>query len=295
MQRYVPGPHAGEDVGSAGWKNLAEQLGSDHCILETTLREAGYTRRTGTAKITDWDKWRKKKEKTKLNLADIEEWAADVTTSLRTFVTEVQLSEKTPAVDARLLHLWEARRGLTKRWKRKRHNKKIRTKIQEQTKVAEDHAVDLARNNWYRILDSIRGSLGTARSWRLLRALIDPTKTKSVTDSRKAELIWLPSDTEHIMDKLARRYLCLERVEETLEYLGREKSELNRPVSVAEFEYELGAMKKGTAPGPDTITAKLPYNLEEGELRKLVNHFNEHYWARGVTPACWKTAGIRFI
>ncbi|KAM7314198.1 hypothetical protein ISCGN_003983 [Ixodes scapularis] len=97
------------------------------------------------------------------------------------------------------------------------------------------------------------------------------------------------------MDQLARRYLCLERAEETLEYLGRENSELDRPVSVAEFEYELGAMKKGTAPGPDTITAKLLYNLEEGELGKLVNHFNEHYWARGVTPACWKTADIRFI
>ncbi|KAG0427162.1 hypothetical protein HPB47_025836 [Ixodes persulcatus] len=259
-----------KNVGSADWKNLAEQLGSNHCILETTLREAGYKRRTATAKITDWDKWRKKRENTNVHLADIEEWAADVTTSLRPFVTEVELSEKTPAVDARLLHLWEARRGLTKRWKRQRHNKKIRTKIQELTKVAEDHAVDLARNNWYGICDSIRGSLGTARSWRLLRALIDPTKTKSVTDSRIAELIYeLPSDTEQIMDQLARRYLCLERAEETLEYLGRENSELDRPVSVAEFEYELGAMKKGTAPGPDTITAKLLYNLEEGELRKL--------------------------
>lgn len=285
-----------KNVGSADWKNLAEQLGSDHCILETTLREAGYKRKTGTAKITDWDKWRKKREKTEVHLADIEEWAADVTTSLRPFVTEVELSEKTPAVDARLLHLWEARRGLTKRWKRQRHNKKIRTKIQELTKDAEDHAVDLARNNWYGICDSIRGSLGTARSWRLLRALIDPTKTKSVTDSRIAELIYeLPNDTEQIMDQLARRYLCLERAEETLEYLGCENSELDRPVSVAEFEYELGAMKKGTAPGPDTITAKLLYNLEEGELGKLVNHFNEHYWARGVTPACWKTADIRFI
>ncbi|KAG0444253.1 hypothetical protein HPB47_014002 [Ixodes persulcatus] len=194
-------------------------------------------------------------------------------------------SEKTPTVDARLLHLWEARRGLTKRWKRQRHNK-IRTKIQELTKVAEDHAVDLARNNWYGICDSIHGSLCTARSWHLLRALIDPTKTKSVTDSRIAELVYeLPSDTERIMDQLARNYLCLERAEETLEYLGRENSELDRPVSVAEFEYELGAMKRGTAPGPDTITAKLLYNLEEGELRKLVNHFNEHYRARGALGA----------
>ncbi|KAG0419415.1 hypothetical protein HPB47_004129 [Ixodes persulcatus] len=64
---------------------------------------------------------------------------------------EVNLSELTPAVNGRLLQLWEARRSLTKRGKRQLHKKKIHTEIQELTKLAEDHPVNLARDNWYRV------------------------------------------------------------------------------------------------------------------------------------------------
>lgn len=109
--------------------------------------------------------------------------------AIKPFVAEVELSEKTPAVDTRLLHLWEARRGLTRRWKKQRYNKKLRKRIQALTKLAEDYAVDLARKNWYGLCDSIRGSLGTAQAWRMLRALIDPSRAKAVTGGRLAELI----------------------------------------------------------------------------------------------------------
>lgn len=285
-----------KNVANAEWTNLMEQLGSDHCILETTIHESGYTRKTGKARITDWDRWRKQRGKGAASIENIEDWSSEVIASVKPFVAEVELSEKTPAVDTRLLHLWEARRGLTRRWKKQRYNKKLRKRIQALTKLAEDYAVDLARKNWYGLCDSIRGSLGTAQAWRMLRALIDPSRAKAVTGGRLAELIHkLPGDRKQIMDRLAERYLCLESTGEIVEYEGQENPELDRPITVAELEYELGVMRKGAAPGPDSLTAKLLYNLGEGDLKELVRHFNEHFWERGLTPDSWKVADIRFI
>lgn len=97
------------------------------------------------------------------------------------------------------------------------------------------------------------------------------------------------------MDRLAHRYLCLETATTVVEYKGRENPELDNPITVAELEYELGVMKKGSAPGPDSITTKLLYNLREEELAKLVTHFNEQFWERGCTPDSWKAADIRLI
>ncbi|KAG0424580.1 hypothetical protein HPB47_028206 [Ixodes persulcatus] len=259
-----------KNVANAEWTNLMEQLGSDHCILETTIHESGYTRKTGKARITDWDRWRKQRGKGAASIENIEDWSSEVIASVKPFVAEVELSEKTPAVDTRLLHLWEARRGLTRRWKKQRYNKKLRKRIQALTKLAEDYAVDLARKNWYGLCDSIRRSLGTAQAWRMLRALIDPSRAKAVTGGRLAELIHkLPGDCKQIMDQLAERYLCLESTGEIVEYEGQENPELDRPITVAELEYELGVMRKGAAPGPDSLTAKLLYNLGEGDLKEL--------------------------
>ncbi|XP_042145693.1 uncharacterized protein LOC120841033 [Ixodes scapularis] len=137
-----------KNVANAEWTNLMEQLGSDHCILETTIHESGYTRKTGKARITDWDRWRKQRGKGAASIESIEDWSSEVIASVKPFVAEVELSEKTPAMDTRLLHLWEARRGLARRWKKQRYNKKLRKRIQALTKLAEDYAVDLARKNW---------------------------------------------------------------------------------------------------------------------------------------------------
>ncbi|KAG0422086.1 hypothetical protein HPB47_002067 [Ixodes persulcatus] len=57
-------------------------------------------------------------------------------------------SYKDPDVDKHLLHLWEARQALTKRWKRQRHNKVLRKKIAELTAKAEEYAIKLASRNW---------------------------------------------------------------------------------------------------------------------------------------------------
>lgn len=38
--------------------------------------------------------------------------------------------------------------------------------------------MQLASANWYRFCDSFGGTLDTAKTWHILKAILDPTKTK---------------------------------------------------------------------------------------------------------------------
>lgn len=49
---------------------------------------------------------------------------------------------------------------------------------------AEEHATLLARQNWQQFSDSLNGTLSTARTWRILKALMDPNKT--ILENNKA-------------------------------------------------------------------------------------------------------------
>ncbi|KAG0443672.1 hypothetical protein HPB47_014655 [Ixodes persulcatus] len=151
---------------------------------------------------------------------------------------EIEPRDKTPDVDTHLLHLCEARRALTKRWKRQRHNRELRKRIQEITNKVEDHPGRLGKQNWYGRCDSLRGNLSTTQTWRLLRALIDPERTKSATSRRVAELIYkCQEDQDHILKRLVERFICLQLREEQMDYSGEENPEFDRPVTVGEFEY----------------------------------------------------------
>ncbi|KAG0438727.1 hypothetical protein HPB47_016908 [Ixodes persulcatus] len=221
-----------KNVESAEWRNLQGQLGSDHCILETIIHRRGFKRKLGKTKITDWDKWRKQRSGIPPTIENIEEWTKTISDSIKSFSTEVERTDKDPDVDKHLLHLWKARRALTKRWKRQRHNKVLRKKIAELTAKAEENAIKLASQNWYGVCDRIRGNLGSAQSWRLLRALIDPGKTKTATTNRLAELVFkIAEPQDRILDQLATRYLCLDPPVVQRDYEGRENPDLDRPIT----------------------------------------------------------------
>lgn len=90
-----------------------------------------------------------------------------------------------------LLHLWEARRSLSKRWKRQRLNRKLRLRIAAVTEEAAQYATQLAQTNWANFCGTLKGTLGTKRTWNLLRALLDPTSTKTHADTTTQKLIYL--------------------------------------------------------------------------------------------------------
>ncbi|KAH7957542.1 hypothetical protein HPB52_020019 [Rhipicephalus sanguineus] len=102
-----------KNIKYADWVNTEETLGSDHCILNTTIRTHPLAKPYGEAKLPDYTKFRQ----IYANSTPIEEqgyhaWSQQLVSTLRSTETQIKLSEATPAVDNHLLHLWAARRSL---------------------------------------------------------------------------------------------------------------------------------------------------------------------------------------
>lgn len=169
---------------------MLESLGSDHYIIKTQIGMAHVKRRIGTAKITDWDAFRQACDGHPLGaILSIEEWGNMLKERQSEYTKEIDRTEQIPEVDSRLLRLWEARQSLTKRWRRQKFNRKLKLKIAEITQKTEEYAEQLARANWQQFSNSLSGTLSTARTWSILKALLDPTKTKSENNKAIQRLV----------------------------------------------------------------------------------------------------------
>ncbi|KAH7931921.1 hypothetical protein HPB51_029603 [Rhipicephalus microplus] len=115
------------------WAKEDEGLGSDHSVIDITIRGSRYRAVLGKARITDWDKMKKftqeqeeaYEEESKLSerKQTYTEWARDQKKALQKFTQEIATTSQTPYVDARLTNMWAAQDSLTRRWKRQRRNK----------------------------------------------------------------------------------------------------------------------------------------------------------------------------
>ncbi|KAH9376211.1 hypothetical protein HPB48_004229 [Haemaphysalis longicornis] len=90
----------------------------------------------------------------------------------------IQLNTDIPVVDLHLSNLWEARRSLFKRWKRQKHNRKLKLEIAAITKKANQYGALLYRQNWDKACDQLQGNLSTKRTWHILRGLLDKNGQK---------------------------------------------------------------------------------------------------------------------
>ncbi|KAG0410015.1 hypothetical protein HPB47_012881 [Ixodes persulcatus] len=95
------------------------------------------------------------------------------------------LTDERQAADPHLLHLWEARRSLIKRWRRQKHNRTLKIRIARRTEEAADYAVDLMQQNWQQFCNSLQGTLGSAKTWSLLRHLLDFTKSNVIDEDMR--------------------------------------------------------------------------------------------------------------
>lgn len=193
---------------STCWRNREDNLGSDHMIIETTVQGPHYRRTLGEAKLTDWDAVRKKRnDDPHKPIDDIRTWAQDLTNDIIQHTKKIQTSDQIPAVDNHLLHLWEARRSLLRRWKRQRQNRKLRIRIANLNKEAAKYAAHLSQQNWHHTCDSLNGRLSTSKTWNLLRYLIDPSKSRgSASKTLQTILHQYPGSTEDLMETLKTRY-----------------------------------------------------------------------------------------
>ncbi|KAG0410284.1 hypothetical protein HPB47_012601 [Ixodes persulcatus] len=72
-------------------------------------------------------------------------WTERLVCDKNTYTETINLTTETPEVDRHLLHLWEARHGLIKRWKRQKLNRKLKKRIEAITVEALEYATQLAQ------------------------------------------------------------------------------------------------------------------------------------------------------
>ncbi|KAH6932486.1 hypothetical protein HPB50_006300 [Hyalomma asiaticum] len=160
-----------------------------------------------TIRMTNWDKFRE------LRIASPEvdgydDWLAGLSADLEPTTRSINTTPTNLDVDPHLLHLWGARRGLTKRWKRQRLNRRLKVRIARITREAQEYAQILMRNNWRGFCNSLSGTLSTAKTWSILQALIDPSGTKRKTQKRLHVLTHSFRDSpDRLLQELKARYI----------------------------------------------------------------------------------------
>lgn len=232
------------------WNVLDDTLGSDHNIVEITYETAQLRRPLGKAKITNWTKYREQQEVGNgPKPGTIAGWTRYIKGLYDENTKIYQTTADTPAIDNHLTHLWEARRGLTKRWRRQKLNRKLRLRIAEITEKANAYAKELYHNNWRTFCDSLRGTLSTKKTWNILRSLLDPSTTRTETNATLQRLAGeFQGDHDQLIQELKQRYTG-ERKRDgnsltSQEYTGTPNHELDAPITFAEVYAAAQSFKK---------------------------------------------------
>ncbi|KAH9382379.1 hypothetical protein HPB48_012078 [Haemaphysalis longicornis] len=119
-----------KNLSRAEWHNSEETLGSDHCILVTTVPLTCKNYPVKKTRLVNWDAFRKQRENNpSSDITNVEEWVRDLHEDVSSQSKELTLSEEKPAFDPRLLHLCQARRSLLRRWRRQKLNGRLKIRV----------------------------------------------------------------------------------------------------------------------------------------------------------------------
>lgn len=278
------------------WFLTNENLGSDHDLILITIKNHNYNAQLGVARLTDWDAFRKAISSKPVDPSQpLSAWIDDLIQTVDATTKTVATTYHTPDVDPKLLGLWEARRSLTKRWKRQRHNRKLRLRIAALNQQATEYATNLSKENWLQLCDSLQGTLTTKRTWHLLRHLIDPQSNRSESHRALTRILHcFNGSSEDLMRSLETKYLHTARNFTPPPYTGQPNPDLDRDFQLYELRTSLSECNKKSTPGLDHVTYRLLANLGDDSMEHLLEHINAH-WKSGKLPPQWKTAEIRFI
>lgn len=273
------------NIKNAIWTRLDETLGSDHHIIQLLIAHQRHAhQRIGTARITNWIDFRN--DTPADSITNLDEWAQQLLDAAKKHTKEIALSEETPVTDAHLLHLWDARHGLLRRWKRNKSNKKLRIRIAQITAEAHSYAKQLSQQNWTQVCNQLQGTLGNRRTWHLLRSLLGSKESKSTTQHHLKRLMHNYQGTES--DLLREIQQPLEAHTATSSqplpsYTGKPNPDMDAPFTMAEIEAAVHHLTRNTAPGKDRIPNKLLRNLDYVALEKLLEFFNSN-WQKEPSP-----------
>ncbi|KAM7314152.1 hypothetical protein ISCGN_003937 [Ixodes scapularis] len=283
------------NIPQADWTHLEEYLGSDHALLATTLHGLEYKARIGTARLTDWAKMRETRSQRPGNedrqhRLPIQGWITQLHQDVLAHNKTLQTSTTIPCIDARLLHMWEARRSLLKWLKRQRWNRKLKKRIALLTEKAAECATSLCRENWLCLCDGLRGTLSTSKTWKLLRYLINPASGKTESHHNLARVIHqFPGKGADLLLTLKARYFPTQPSELLPPYTGSPNDLLDEDIHLHEVSAALQRLQRHTTLGMDQITNKALINLDSPSLLELTAHLNK-VGREGSLPEDWKTA-----
>lgn len=151
-------------------------------------------------------------------------------------------------MDKHLLHLWGARRGLTKRWKMQRHNRKLKQRIARITAEAEEYAETLTKNSWHNFCDRLNGTLSTSKTWSILRALLNTTHTGTHTNNTIRTILHKEQmDDDDLLRTLQQRYISTGPRPEYKDYPHKEETDLDTDITEAEVRAALLGIRRNTS------------------------------------------------
>lgn len=274
------------------WRNTGENLGSDHYILELEIRLNDDTLDGGRRrehKSTNWDDFRRI-DLGKIN--DIEEWNDRIRKATERSSSTIEGEEEIELIDSRLAHLMDARRSLQKRWRKQRHNRKLRKKIAELGREIGKHSRYLCNQQWSALCSRIDGQLHRSSPWKILRQLMDETKSREFQSTRLTQILHSATrqfGQEETHRRLQERYLPELEREDHGRYGGRPNAHLDKDIEEWEVRAAMQDLNNRSAAGPDKITNKMLRNLGDQAVTELTEYYNK-CWRSGSLPRAWKTA-----
>ncbi|XP_077560535.1 uncharacterized protein LOC144175329 [Haemaphysalis longicornis] len=270
------------------WKNTGLDLGSDHMIVETTVRLSGASApQARKHKWVEWEDFRRQRNEAadeNEHIQDIAAWMKNVTRDVKMATREIETDVKVGSMDSRLVHLIQVKRSLQERWKKQRLNRGLRKKIAGLNRKIEEHCHALSNQKWNELCNAADGQLHKGRTWNLFRHLLDETKTKSHQRDRLAKILHAEikeRGEDAVKKKLLEKYIPSTQKVTHRDYFGSPNDRLDRDIDVEEVRTALQELNSRSAPGPDRMPNGALKNLDDSSIVALTKYFNE-CWTSGV-------------
>ncbi|KAH7935157.1 hypothetical protein HPB52_004567 [Rhipicephalus sanguineus] len=169
--------------------------------------------------------------------SDVSGWVALIHEAHDATSKKITRTVEAPAVDRNLLHLRDSRRCLLKRWKRQRLNHCLYRRIATLSEEANEYATKLATDGWVQFGGSLRCTLGTRQTWAILRAMLEPEKSKSAMNRTLQRIVHDFRGTDgELIQALKDRYIGTDAVlPYALEYTGSENAKLDASITKEVF------------------------------------------------------------
>ncbi|XP_077553450.1 uncharacterized protein LOC144168315 [Haemaphysalis longicornis] len=283
------------------WKNTGLDLGSDHMIVETTVRlSRASAPQARKHKWVDWEAFRRQRNEAadeNEHIQDIAAWMKNVTKDVKMATREIEMDVQVDSMDSRLVHLIQAKRSLQERWKKQRLNRGLWKKIAGLNRKIEEHCHALNNQKWNELCNAADGQLHNDRTWNLFRHLLDETKTKSYQRDRLAKILHAEikeRGEDAVKKKLLEKYIPSTPKVTHRDYFGSPNDRLDRDIDIEEVRTALQELNSRSAPGPDRVPNGALKNLDDRSIVALTKYFNE-CWRSGVVPKEWKHSKVILI